>query len=765
MNRIKQILKGESIENLLDEILSRIFREGLDMSSDAEILSLIKLYHPRLFALRENEILRYQALFYKNLPEPTTIKEQIFKMYQDVIFEQFHQNYTPIQVDIATSIADKRFFSFAAPTSTGKSFVIMNMIKDCNSDVVVIVPSRALINEYYAKLCKLIPEKNVNILTFIERINTAHATKNIFIVTPERCREIFKFSDVFNIELFLFDEAQLSNEDNQRGMFFDSIVRRCHKKFPNSKLIFAQPFVSNPESQIIRNNLVGNYASNKSYLQQNVGKLYFAYGDSQFYHFGIDKNIMGNCKEKCYFDPILYCIKSGGSVLFYVSKSKILSRKFYNEFNKYISICKKISDQQALLLIEKIQEYTGGKTIKNQNYYSLFIDLLSVGIVIHHGSMPLEARLLVEDFTRRGFCKICFATSTLEQGINMPFDLVFIDRLESSDPLSVKNLIGRAGRSSNIPKFDYGFVVIRKSAMSRFRLLMNKPITLKSDSMLDIDHIENTDLEEIKKELNEGTYDDSFNLPQSKLQILSDNESDNLINQLLDYLFIEQEFISSEAITNGDRWTKIISLFELFYSHYIKRQLSHGEVGILHTAIRILVWRIEAKTFKNMCQLRYQYVSRAKERALYKRRKWEFRSYAKFTAKYQDIPNQNCFSISLFDRGTLAQNVDYDTIIYDTYDYLDKFIGFKLSDILYAAFCKYSYRHNDNRALVAANYIKYGTNDNKEIWLLKYGVTFEDMSIIKPHIARIDQQEIIVSPTFYQLPQEKQKVIERFINR
>ena len=71
----------------------------------------------------------------------------------------------------------------------------MNLIKECDSDVVVIVPSRALINEYYARLCELIPEKSVNILTFIEHINTAHANKNVFIVTPERCREIFKFSN------------------------------------------------------------------------------------------------------------------------------------------------------------------------------------------------------------------------------------------------------------------------------------------------------------------------------------------------------------------------------------------------------------------------------------------------------------------------------------------------------------------------------------------------------------------------------------------
>ncbi len=46
--------------------------------------------------------------------------------------------------------------------------------------------------------------------------------------------------------------------------------------------------------------------------------------------------------------------------------------------------------------------------------------------------------------------------------------------------------------------------------MSRFRQLMTTPITLKSTSMLDVEHIDDIDLNEIKQELNEGTYDDSF---------------------------------------------------------------------------------------------------------------------------------------------------------------------------------------------------------------------------------------------------------------
>ncbi len=59
-------------------------------------------------------------------------------------------------------------------------------------------------------------------------------------------------------------------------------------------------------------------------------------------------------------------------------------------------------------------------------YNSEMLEKLSLGIVTHHGSMPLAARLILEHFTQSGFCRICFATSTLEQGINMPFDVVYL---------------------------------------------------------------------------------------------------------------------------------------------------------------------------------------------------------------------------------------------------------------------------------------------------------------------------------------------------
>ena len=189
------------------------------------------------------------GLCYKNVATES-LPEVIFGMYSKHIKDNYNYAYTPVQASIVDGIEGNKCFSFSAPTSTGKSYVFRNIIMESQKDIVIVVPSRALINEYYYTMCDLIKNKDVNILTFIDKINTKKAKRNVFIVTPERCKELFKRKQEFDVEIFLFDEAQLSNEESSRGLFFDSIVRRVQKAYPQAKFIFAYPFVKNPGAQI-----------------------------------------------------------------------------------------------------------------------------------------------------------------------------------------------------------------------------------------------------------------------------------------------------------------------------------------------------------------------------------------------------------------------------------------------------------------------------------------------------------------------------------
>ena len=198
----------------------------------------------------------------------------VFGMYRKQIKDDYGHYYTPVQASIINGINENQCFSFSAPTSTGKSYVFTKLIIESSKDVVIVVPSRALINEYYIRINEAIPDKRVNILTFIDCINTAYATRNVFIVTPERCAELFKKKDRFDVEYFLFDEAQLSDDGSKRGLYFDSIVRRSQKAFPNAKYVFAHPFVKNPEAQIKKNRFDEHHSLALQYVQKSVGQMF-----------------------------------------------------------------------------------------------------------------------------------------------------------------------------------------------------------------------------------------------------------------------------------------------------------------------------------------------------------------------------------------------------------------------------------------------------------------------------------------------------------
>lgn len=702
-NVIKNIIAGNYIDEIFDYAMNRLFVDGPTSITVLEILTYINLFEPNFFKSKQEDVLEMMGVFYKNA-KPSTLKSTIFSVYENYIKDKYHQKYTPVQANILQKISDNKCFSFSAPTSTGKSHVFRNIIEQSTNDVVIIVPSRALINEYYDRTCLIVENKSVNVLTFVDKINLKHTKRNVFILTPERSKELFKYKNDFNVELFLFDEAQLSDEDSVRGLYFDSIVRRLQKSFPTAKYVFAHPFVKNPEAQIMKNKFDFNESSFLQYTQKNVGQIFFTHENGNFYHFGIEKDIMGNQKILSNFDPIMKAILSNGSVLIYTTKASIYNKKVFDKFSEYINACNEVSNKEALSYINKIKKYIGANE-GDGYYYSHMISMLKKGIVIHHGSLPLQARLLLEHFTQKGFCKLCFATSTLEQGINMPFDVVYLNTFQASKPLSLKNLIGRAGRSSSDLKFDYGCVVLHDNNKSIFRQIMLTDDELSETSQLDTD-TDDEDYKEFKEAIKNDTFSDEYNLTNSEVERLRNDNVNYAVVGILNSMFKNNSLISLKDI-NQDYENKL-SLYNHFAELYViylnGRQLSDGERSVLNTAIKILLWKVYCKTFKDICWYRYSYAAKIEER---KKILKEYNStqnaskkehlttklnglYANFLTGYADLPNKNLKNYSIFGFNQIkAQDVDYDRIVFDTYDYLDKLIGFRLSDIFYAIFYQY----------------------------------------------------------------------------
>lgn len=764
-NIIEKIRKGENLDQIINYAKDEIYRNGPDNSIVLEIISYFKLFQAEYFKDFEQDIIETMGLFFKH-PMAGGLIGTVFEMYHQHLKDDLGDDYTPMQADILKKIKDLQYFSFSAPTSTGKSFVFRNLISSCSDDVVVIVPSRALINEYYDRLNSIVDNKVVNILTFVDRINTKHVYRNIFILTPERARELFKNKDWLKIDLILFDEAQLSDDRSVRGLYFDSIVRRALKYFPSAKFVFAHPFIENPEAQMQKNGIkiINTISAYRNYELKNVGQIFYTHDTTtqKFYHFGSDPKILGTRKLEATFDPIESALKNGGSVLIYVPKTHIYNKKIYSQFQKYISICSPIDNQNALKMIEELKNYIGASTTDKSFYNSDMLEKLSYGIVVHHGSMPLTARLLLEHFTQQGFCRICFATSTLEQGINMPFDVVYLDRFEESKTLSIKNLIGRAGRSTNKPIFDYGSVILRPNAMSRFRNVYRQKNILSSKSRLDItdDNIDEK-YEEFKNAINTGEFSDEYNLTNEDLKIVKSDYVTTVVPTLLDMMFNGAKFVLPNAVAK-----EVYEDFQSLYKQYLGRELTAAEKYIFDSAIKIMIWKVHGKTFSKICQERYAYVSKVAERRYLSQTGHQADAdnlTVRYIAGYSDIPNKELKAYPLFPAGTKGKDVDYDRIVYDTYDFLDKLIGFKLSDLFYAIFHEYFIKYRDDRAERLAKLIKYGTENATEIWMLRYGFSFEEIEWLKPCVVSINQEEIQFNENIENLSDIQKKTISKFV--
>lgn len=769
MNRIKDIIEGSEVEALLQATIDSIFVNGPVSISDMETLSYIQCYHKNLFERYKQSVLLASGLFYKpSNSVPNNLKELVLQDYKNAINTTLDGDYTPMQVDLLMSIYRNNIVSFSAPTSTGKSYLFRQLIEDSEHDVVIVVPSRALINEYYLNLTNSIVDKSINILTYIDIINRAHSRRNVFIVTPERCGMIFNHIDDLNVDLILFDEAQLGDEMSVRGLFYDGLVRRCYRSFSNAKFIFAHPFIANPDAQIIKNHLPQDLSESKAYMFKNIGQMFLLYDKNinKYYHFGIDKNIMGHSRTDCYFDPIERAIHTEGSVLIYMSKSKVVNYDFLQEYDRYVKMCPEIHTEMVNDIIEELKQYTGGNTTENGEFYSHFISLLRRGIVIHHGSMPLRTRTLVEKFVNSKLCRLCFSTSTLEQGINMPFDVVLLDRFENSKPLAIKNLIGRAGRSTNIDDFDIGYVVVTSEAnMTNLRKILLSENIIKDYSSLDRQDILDEDFHDYKDAINNNTMDDRFNMPPIVLQRMIEGDGSQEVREVLDMMFDQEgNLIQKERYPFVK--DSVIEGMKKIYERSLGRRLCDGEKNVFETAVRLMLVRLLYRaTFKQLCRWRYYYASKLKKRRQREKRglKSDLLTSA-FITGFSDLPKKDLRVFSLFPNGTKAKDVSYDAILYDTYDFLDKLIDFKLGELFFATFMSYAEKVQDERAERFSKLLRYGTDDSRYIWMIRYGMEFEDIQKLDAHIRTIDADGIDFFDSIYDLPENDTEVIKRYLN-
>lgn len=371
-----------------------------------------------------------------------------------------------------SKILERKNIIFSAPTSFGKSTIVIDAIKELINQgkvnkILFILPTKALINEYRRKI-KLSIE-NIPIIEnpYIED----EFEKVIYLFTPERFIVYYDNNKQSKIDYVINDEAQmLINIDKKKCVDRSILLAKTLSILANNNvpIIFLMPYVYKPYESFIYKYIntdnneiievsdeVVPFVSNNYYMLDVNGKDLFRYDFSK--DSGISyANSKFITKTSENFDKNNV---SDWSMLIVDNIKKII-----NIEKKFIIFC---TNKDEIKFIAK--RMVENKTVKpeqinyrmqalinyiEQNISPEFelIDFLKNGIAIHFSEVDSYIRRQLEIiFNEETDIKGMICTSTLLQGVNLNAqNLIMIYRSKFSTvgnvEIDYRNLIGRTAR-------------------------------------------------------------------------------------------------------------------------------------------------------------------------------------------------------------------------------------------------------------------------------------------------------------------------------
>lgn len=364
--------------------------------------------------------------------------------------------FTDSQYELYTKISNSKHFSFSGPTSMGKSFIIKSFIRKVvgnkpPENIVIMVPTRALINQFSIDLNKelkvILEHYNYSVATNsnVDELPSNTQQRYIFVLTPERLLSYLSQKKNPSFSYLFVDEAhKLAAEKDTRAVTTYSAISKALKSNKNLNLYFSSPNVSNPEVflKLFKKDESFNFKTKEAPVSQNlffvdmIEKKVTHYLDNEFYFF--EPNIIK--KAETIYD-ILSQMGSGDSNIVYCSSrfdSVDKADKLFNYFaEKEIEVSRNVKK-----VIRQIKTYI------HKDYY--LADYLNKGIAYHFGNLPQIIRNKVEALFKDREINFVFCTSTLLEGVNLPAKNVFILNNKNGRnnflPIDFWNLAGRAGR-------------------------------------------------------------------------------------------------------------------------------------------------------------------------------------------------------------------------------------------------------------------------------------------------------------------------------
>ncbi len=348
------------------------------------------------------------------------------------------------------------FYSFSAPTSMGKTFLIRMYIKDnvvnnIKKNFAIVVPSKALINEVTNDIIDDLRENLVKqkykVIQSSSMISDDEDCNYIMVYTQERLLQFLTQNKEIKLSHVFIDEAHKISDLDERSPFFYKCIQILEKEHFGVKINFSCPNIPNPEVYLKTIKSSGNKAFNRfrySPVNQIKSIVDIANGYSYIYN-DLDKNFLKIDHKTQIRHSLMTLLKSIGK-----DKSNIVFCNSRNDVTKYANeYCSLINEdctgnKEILELVKEIKE-----EIHEKCYLT---NTLLKGVAYHVAYLPSTIKEKIEKLYRDKIIKTIFCTSTLLEGVNFPADNLFINLnkkdiwLQDVHRANFKNLVGRVGR-------------------------------------------------------------------------------------------------------------------------------------------------------------------------------------------------------------------------------------------------------------------------------------------------------------------------------
>lgn len=397
---------------------------------------------------------------------------------------------------------ENSYYSYSAPTSMGKSFIMRMFIKEQilgnqRKNFAIVVPTKALINEIRIKITKedlgeILYQKNYHVVTAAGDAVLANWKEKqqnyIFVMTPERMLYLMINEPDIEIDYLFVDEAHKITGTDKRSPFYYQVVNMLSERPHRLHIIFASPNVPNPEvfldtipdaESISEHKLQTSYSpvSQPKFIVNLINREVSIYNEHS------DSNI-----------PITSIALDDADLIDVLLRFEKDEKQKEKPFIVYFPSTRKTviaardfgANRIPKTNCEELMELS--KDIKNEVHGDYYLaDLVSKGVAYHIGYLPASIRQRIEDLFKAGKITALFCTSTLVEGVNLPADNLFItdyrNGLKDMRPIDFRNLVGRVGRLEFNLYGNVFLVATSEKDSDKFEALLSKSVEKQTFSI------------------------------------------------------------------------------------------------------------------------------------------------------------------------------------------------------------------------------------------------------------------------------------------